>query len=66
MTYHGISINLNPNLEEFKNIIPCGIQESGVTSMNKLNKNISLKELDNSLNKYFENIFGQNGSFCIR
>ena len=54
------------NLEEFKNIIPCGVQDSGVTSVNKLNKNISLNELDNSLNKYFKTIFGQNGSFYIR
>ncbi|MDC3089153.1 lipoyl(octanoyl) transferase LipB, partial [Alphaproteobacteria bacterium] len=29
ITYHGISINLNPNLEEFKNIVPCGIKDSG-------------------------------------
>ena len=66
VTYHGISINLNPNLEEFKNIVPCGVQDSGVTSLSKLNKNISLNELDNSLNKYFKKIFGENGSFCLR
>ncbi len=66
VTYHGISINLKPNLEEFKNIVPCGIQDSGVTSINKLNKNVSLNELDKSLNKYFKTIFGKNGSFCIK
>ena len=66
ITYHGISINLNPNLEEFKNIIPCGIENSTVTSISKLNKNISLQELDTSLNKYFKQIFGENGSFCIK
>ena len=66
VTYHGISINLNPNLEEFKNIVPCGVQDSGVTSLSKLNKNISLNELDNSLNKYFKKLFGKNGSFCLR
>ncbi len=66
ITYHGISINLNPNLEEFKNIVPCGIKDSGVTSLHKLNKNVSFDELDNSLKKYFEKIFGENGSFFIK
>ena len=63
ITYHGLSINLNPNLEEFKNIVPCGIKDSGITSLHKLNKNVSFDELDNSLKKYFEKIFGDNGSF---
>ena len=66
ITYHGISINLNPNLEEFRNIIPCGIQDSGITSIYKLKKNISIQELDYSLNKYFKKIFGENSSFCIK
>ena len=63
VTYHGISINLNPNLEEFKNIVPCGVQDSGVTSLSKLNKNISLNELDNSLNKYFNKLFSEKEIF---
>ena len=33
VSWHGISINVNPNLEEFKNIVPCGIQDGGVTSL---------------------------------
>ena len=66
ITYHGISINLNPNLEEFKNIVPCGIRDSGITSIYKLNKNVSFDELDNSIEKYFEKIFGENGSFFIK
>ena len=66
ITYHGISINLNPNLEEFRNIIPCGIENAGVTSIYKLKKNIALQELDYSLRKYFKEIFGENGSFCIK
>ena len=54
------------NLEEFKNIVPCGIKDSGITSLHKLNKNVSFEELDNSLKKYFEKIFGENGSFFIK
>ena len=66
VTYHGMSINLNPNLEEFKNIVPCGIKDSGITSLYKLNKNVSFEKLDNSLKKYFEEIFGENGSFFVK
>ncbi len=66
ITYHGISINLNPNLEEFKNIIPCGIKDSGVTSIYRLKRNISLQELDYSLNKNFKQVFGENSLFCIK
>jgi lipoyl(octanoyl) transferase len=66
VTYHGISINFNPNLEEFKNIIPCGIKDSGVTSIYRLKKNVSLQELDYSLNKYFKQIFSENSIFCIK
>ena len=51
ITFHGISINVNPNLDEFNNIVPCGIKNSGVTSFYKLGKKISLKELDISLKK---------------
>ena len=50
VTYHGISINLDPNLEEFKNIVPCGIQNSGVSSINKLNKNLETELEKNSTN----------------
>ena len=66
ITYHGLSINLNPNLEEFSNIIPCGIEDGGVTSIYRLKKNISLQELDYSLNKYFKQIFSENCLFCIK
>ena len=66
ITYHGISINLNPNLDEFKNIIPCGIQDGGMTSIYRLNTKITPTELDSSLKKYFKKIFGENGAFAIK
>ena len=66
ISYHGISINLNPNLKEFENIVPCGIKDSGVTSLYKLKKNVSFNELDNSLKKYFKKIFNESGSFFIK
>ena len=66
ITFHGISINVNPNLDEFNNIVPCGITNAGVTSFYKLSKKISLKELDISLKKNFNNIFDNEGLFKLR
>ncbi len=57
VTYHGIAINLNPNLSHFGGIVPCGISEHGVTSIHALGKNISMHELDCALQKTFNKIF---------
>ena len=54
---HGIAINLAPDLDHFKGIIPCGIGEFGVTSLEKLGFNISLQEFDNILIRKFAEIF---------
>ena len=66
ITFHGISINVNPNLNEFNNIVPCGIKNSGVTSFYKLGKKIALKELDISLKKNFNKVFGNEGLFKLK
>ena len=66
ITFHGISINVNPNLDEFNNIVPCGIKNSGVTSFYKLGKKIALKELDISLKKNFNKVFGNEGLFKLK
>ena len=66
ITFHGISINVNPNLDEFNNIVPCGIKNSGVTSFYKLGKKIALKELDISLKKNFNKVFGNKSSFKLK
>lgn len=57
VTYHGIAINLNPNLEHFRGIIPCGLKDFGVTSIHKLGKNISMLSLDEELKRQFEVVF---------
>ncbi len=56
VTYHGISININPNLDHFNGIIPCGIKEFGVTSFEKLCLNHSLKEIDSRLEYHFRGL----------
>lgn len=57
VSFHGISINLNPDLSHFGGIIPCGIEEHGVTSLQDLGKNISMDELDVALKSNFEKTF---------
>lgn len=58
VAYHGIAINVAPDLAHFKGIVPCGISEFGVTSLKKLGVEISLDELDNVLLDEFTKIFG--------
>ncbi|MDX1950365.1 MAG: lipoyl(octanoyl) transferase LipB [Rickettsiales bacterium] len=46
VSFHGLSININPNLKHFEGIIPCGISEFGVTSLKELGVKISSNEFD--------------------
>jgi len=58
VSFHGISINLNPDLSHFDGIIPCGIQDHGVTSLEALGINATMDDLDMVLQKHFRKIFG--------
>ncbi len=49
VSFHGISININPILKNFDGIVPCGISEFGVTSLEKLGKKITMEEFDEIL-----------------
>jgi lipoyl(octanoyl) transferase len=51
ITFHGISINLNPDLRHFDGIVPCGIADHGVTSIHALGKDVSMQQLDKALEK---------------
>lgn len=57
ITYHGIAINVSPDLAHYRGIIPCGLQEYGVTSMKKLRVEMSFSELDDILKQEFYKIF---------
>ena len=52
VTYHGISINLNPDLTHFNGIVPCGISEHGVTSFADLGVKATMEALDIALQKH--------------
>lgn len=44
VSYHGIAININPDLRGFQNIVPCGIREFGVTSIDEVSGEINKEE----------------------
>lgn len=58
VTYHGISINLAPDLTHFEGIVPCGVSQHGVTSFADLGVHISMQDLDEALRSTFSEIFG--------
>jgi len=58
VSFHGISINVNPDLSHFGGIVPCGIQEHGVTSLAALGKDTDMTTLDTALKRNFERLFG--------
>jgi lipoyl(octanoyl) transferase len=58
VTFHGISINVEPDLAHFGGIVPCGIREHGVTSLVDLGLPVTMADLDVALKKTFAPIFG--------
>lgn len=58
VSFHGIAINLAPDLSHFAGIVPCGITEHGVTSLKALGKDVSMAQLDEALKRNFELLFG--------
>ncbi len=60
VTYHGISLNVEPELSHFSGIVPCGIsgERFGVTSLVDLGLPVTMDELDSALRTAFETEFG--------
>jgi lipoyl(octanoyl) transferase len=58
VTYHGVALNVNPELEHFSGIVPCGVREHGVTSLADLGVAATMDEVDAALKRNFERIFG--------
>ncbi|MDF1734516.1 MAG: lipoyl(octanoyl) transferase LipB [Minwuia sp.] len=57
VSFHGISINVSPDLDHFSGIVPCGIQEHGVTSLADLGIDTNMAEVDAVLRQAFLTIF---------
>lgn len=58
VTMHGFAFNINSDLSYFNNIIPCGISDKAVTSLNKeLGREMNMKEVKEKVKKYFADVF---------
>jgi lipoyl(octanoyl) transferase len=62
VSYHGIAVNLDPDLEHFTGIVPCGIESGpdsrfGITSLHDLGILVSMAELDSALKGAFAEVF---------
>jgi lipoyl(octanoyl) transferase len=62
VTFHGVSINLDPDLEHFSGIVPCGVESGvgspfGVTSLHDLGMSAAMPELDAALKASFAEVF---------
>lgn len=58
VSFHGASLNVAPDLSHYEGIVPCGLAEHGVTSLAALGCRASMKDVDTSLRRNFERIFG--------
>lgn len=58
VSYHGISLNVAPDLVHYDGIVPCGISDHGVTSLADLGRPAAMKDVDMFLRQAFERLFG--------
>ena len=59
VSFHGLSINVEPELDHFGGIVPCGISGYGVTSLVDLGLPVTMGDVDIALRKAFEDVFGE-------
>lgn len=73
VTFHGVSLNVEPDLEHFSGIVPCGIQGHGVTSLADLGITAAMTDVDLAMREAFEDVFGatvddaakEEGALCL-
>jgi len=56
VSFHGLSINVDPDLDHFSGIVPCGISEHGITSLVDLGLPVTLEDVDVALKKTFADV----------
>ncbi|OWV75125.1 lipoate-protein ligase B [Rhizobium sp. R339] len=59
VTFHGLSLNVDPDLDHFSGIVPCGISAYGVTSLVDLGLPVMMSDVDIRLRAAFEAVFGE-------
>jgi lipoyl(octanoyl) transferase len=65
VTLHGIAINVAPDLEHYSGIVPCGIADQGVTSLDDLGVDASMADVDAELRRAFEPLFGAAHAYSV-
>jgi len=58
VSFHGIAVNVEPELANFSGIVPCGIPDFGVTSLVDLGLPVTMADFDMALKQAFEDVFG--------
>jgi lipoyl(octanoyl) transferase len=58
VSFHGIALNVEPDLDHFSGIVPCGVKDYGVTSLVDLGLPVTMADADLALRQSFETIFG--------
>jgi lipoyl(octanoyl) transferase len=58
VSFHGVSLNVDPDLSHYRGIVPCGIAEHGVTSLADQGVRVGMGEVDEALRRAFDDVFG--------
>jgi lipoyl(octanoyl) transferase len=59
VTYHGLALNVDPELDHYRGIVPCGIAEHGITSLARLGVAATMAEVDRALRATFADVFAE-------
>lgn len=59
VSFHGVALNVEPDLSHYEGIVPCGISEHGVTSLVELGIPVTMDEVDTALRAAFDEVFGE-------
>ncbi|MDX2223124.1 MAG: lipoyl(octanoyl) transferase LipB [Rhodospirillaceae bacterium] len=60
ISFHGVALNINPDLSHFTGIVPCGVSQHGVTSLADLGVTATMADVDRALAAEFSAVFGAN------
>jgi lipoyl(octanoyl) transferase len=58
VSFHGVALNVDPDLSHFTGIVPCGVTQHGVTSLADLGVMVSMADVDVAMKQSFEKVFG--------
>jgi lipoyl(octanoyl) transferase len=58
VSFHGVALNVDPDLEHFSGIVPCGVRDQGVTSLANVGVSVPMADVDRILRREFAAVFG--------